>query len=305
MKKFIINSLILSIFPVLFVFVTIVTYKYRINNIKIDDSIHILISGDSHTQTGIDDSKIENSLNISQLSEHFLYSFNILNLLLENNSQIKTVILGVSFHSFSKEYDRYIHDEDKTKHMFPRYFPILDIESIKDINKLPIRQFNGIFKNIVKGLFNNTKISEYSFIGNFHESNICNLNDSTINVAIQRHYFTETGDMHSYSHYQIKYLNKIIELCNTKNVELIIINTPIHYNYYKKIPINFVSNYYSTIQQFGDKISFWDFFSVDFPKDYYGDGDHLNSFGAGKFSLIISERINEKILARAYNTQCK
>ena len=294
MKKFIIKTLTLSIIPVLFIFATIVTYKHKINNIKIDDSIHILISGDSHTQTGIDDSKIKNSLNISQTSEHFLYTYNVLKLLLDNNSQLNKVILGVSFHSFSKVYDKFIHDGDKTIHMFPRYFPILDIESIIDINKLPLMEFRGIFKNVVKGLFNKPEISDYSFIGSFHKSTESNLNDSTINAAIQRHYYTEKGELYNYSHYQIKYLNKIIELCNTKNIELIIINTPIHYNYYKKIPINFLLHYYSTIQQFGDKIIFWDFFSVDFPIDYYGDGDHLNSTGAEKFSLIISERINEK-----------
>jgi hypothetical protein len=32
-------------------------------------------------------------------------------------------------------------------------------------------------------------------------------------------------------------------------------------------------------------------FSIE---DYYGDGDHLNSIGAEKFSLLISERIDEK-----------
>jgi hypothetical protein len=55
-----------------------------------------------------------------------------------------------------------------------------------------------------------------------------------------------------------------------------------------------VSNYYSTIKQVGDKIRFFDYHSVDYPKDYYGDGDHLNSIGAEKFSLLISERIDEK-----------
>ena len=296
MNRFIIKTLTLGIIPVLFVIATIVTYKYKINNIKIDDSIHILILGDSHTQTGIDDSKIKNSLNVSQTAEHFLYSYNVLKLLLDNNPQIKKVILGVSFHSFSKSYDKYIHDEDKTAIMFPRYFPVLDFKSIKDINQVPLMHFNGIFKNSVTGLFNNSNIYNYSFIGTNYKSNISNLNDSTINAAIQRHYYTETGDVQNYSYYQVKYLNKITELCYTKNVELIFINTPLHYSYYKKIPINFVTNYYSTILEFGDKIRLWDFHSVDFPKDYYGDGDHLNSYGAEKLSLIISERINEKEL---------
>ena len=301
MKKFIIKALIFLVIPVFLACVTIFIYKSKVNNIRIDESTHILILGDSHTQSGIDDSKIKNSLNISQSSEHFLYSYNVLKLLLDNNSQIDKVILGVSYHSFGKSYDKYIQDEDKTIVMFPRYLPILDKESITDINELPLKQLKGIFKNIVIGLFNNSAIQNYSFIGSFYNSNRSNLNDSTINAAIQRHYFTESGNVQKYSDYQVKYLNKIVELCSAKNIELIVVNTPINNNYYKNIPENFVTNYYSTIQLFGDKIYFYDFHSVFFPKDCYGDGDHLNSIGAKRLSLLISERINEENKARTHN----
>jgi hypothetical protein len=302
MKKFIIKTLIFLFIPVFLACVTIFIYKSKVSNIRIDESTQILILGDSHTQSGIDDSKIKNSLNISQSSEHFLYSYNVLKLLLDNNSQIDKVIIGVSYHSFGKSYDKYIQDEDKTIVMFPRYLPILDKESITDINELSFKHLKGIFKNIVIGLFNNSAIQNYSFIGSFYKSNRSNLNDSTINAAIQRHYFTESGNVQKYSNYQVKYLNRIVALCSAKNIELIVVNTPINNNYYKNIPENFVTNYYSTIQLFGDKINFYDFHSVDFPKDCYGDGDHLNSIGAKRLSLLINERINdEENKARTHN----
>jgi RNase H-fold protein (predicted Holliday junction resolvase) len=305
MKKFLIKTIILSIIPVFFAFATIFVFKYKANNIKVDELTHILILGDSHTQSGIDDSIIKNSLNISQSSEHFLYSYNVLKLLLNNNSQIDKVILGVSFHSFGKSYDKYIQDEDKTTVMFPRYFPILDLESMIDIKKVPLKQGKNIIKSNIKSLFKNSTIHNYSFLGSFYKSNRSNLNDTTINAAAQRHYFTDSGNEQEYSEYQVKYLNKMVELCATKNIELIIINTPIHYKYYKKIPEKFLTNYYSTIQQFNSEIDFYDFHSVEFTQDSYGDGDHLNSIGAKKLSLLINERIEAGNKARTHNNVYK
>jgi hypothetical protein len=292
MKKFIKKTLILVLVLLLLVITAIVAFKYKVSNIKIDELTHILIIGDSHTQSGIDDSKIKNALNISQSTEHFLYSYNVLNQILNNNSQIDKVILGISFHSFGEFYDRYIHDEDETMVMFPRYFPILDIESIRDINKVPLKQGKNIIKNIIKSLFNNATIHNYPFVGSFYKSYGSNLNDSILNTTLQRHYFTNVGNEQGYSEYQVKYLNKIVELCSTKNIELIIINTPIYYKFYNRIPEKFVVNYYSMMQQFKNKIHFYDFHSVEFPQDCYGDADHLNARGAIKLSLLISERMD-------------
>lgn len=277
---------------------------YRVNNIRIDESIHILILGDSHTMSGIDDSIIMNSLNISQSSEHFLYSYNVLRQLLDNNSQIDRVILGVGFHSFSKSYDQQIQNKASTIIRVPRYYPILDQESIMDINmdfnKFLLKQRKDIFKSIVKSSFMPGTISDFLFIGGFYKSERTNLSDSTANVAIQRHYFTESGTLQDYAVYQVKYLKKIVELCKVKNISLIFINTPVHDKYFKNIPEKFLDNYYSTIQQFSNGINIYDLHSVKFAQDCYGDGDHLNSKGAKKLSFIISERIDAEIQTRPH-----
>ena len=79
-----------------------------------------------------------------------------------------------------------------------------------------------------------------------------------------------------------------------KKIELILVNTPINNNYYNKIPKKFISNYYAIIKQFSNRIKFYDYHSIDFLKDCWGDGDHLNSIGARKLTLLINERINKQ-----------
>lgn len=267
-------------------------FRYKVDTIRIDHSITTLIAGDSHTQSGLDDSLINNSLNISQSDEHFLYTYNVLRLLLDNNHQINKVILGVSFHSFAKSYDATIQSDEYTKVMFPKYFPILDSESVTDTGKMTLTTGVEIFKNIVKSVFNNSTIHGYSFIGSFYKRDRSNLNDNSINAAIQRHYYTKSGSEQAYADYQVKYLKKIVDLCHAKNIELIIVNTPIPDAYYQKIPEKFTSYYYSIMQQFKNKIQFYDFHAIELPQTDYEDGDHLNSQGAKIFSPLINERIS-------------
>ncbi|TRX57671.1 hypothetical protein FNH22_14765 [Fulvivirga sp. M361] len=295
MKEFGLKFIIFNVGIVLFISIVSLVYKHNINSLTIDDSVNTLVLGDSHTQAGINDSLINHTLNISQSSEHFLYSYNVLRLLLKNNPQIEKIILGVSFHSLSKSYDKYLHSEDKTEFMFLRYFSILEIESIIDINRIPIKQGFDIFKGMVESVFSSSTIYGYSFVGYFYNSKKSSLNDSTVNAAIQRHYYAESGGEQDFSTYQIKYLKKIAELCQKRNIKLFILNTPVHDRYYRKIPQKFISNYYSTIQQFEEQIDFIDLHSMKFEKECYGDGDHLNAIGAKEFSNVLNEKINDKV----------
>lgn len=302
MKKFILKTLILSIIPLFAAIAVIIIFKIEENKIKIDESIKTIILGDSHTQAGINDNIVKNSINVSQSSEHFLYTFNVLKLLINNNPQIDKIILGVSFHSFGSS-----NDEFKTINMFPKYFQILDSESICDINKIPIKEGRGILRNIINSIRINYSLSDkfsihsHSFIGSYYKSNKSNLNDSTINAAIKRHYFLESGEEKKFSKYKIKYLKKIVEFCNEKNIEIIFINTPIHNRYYARIPEKFITNYYSTIEHFGEKISFYDFHSVKLKEDCYGDADHLNLNGAKIQSMLINEMLDIESAAQNQN----
>jgi hypothetical protein len=294
MRKFISKICKLSLLTLSFVLVIIISFRYKISRLKFDESVQVLVLGDSHTQSGVDDSKIKNCLNISQSSEHFLYTYNVLNILLGNNPHVRKVIVGVSFHSFGKSYDKCVTDNSYTRIMFPRYYPVLDVESILDIEKIPFLEFRDILKSMIFDLFNHSGISEISFIGKYYRSNKSNLNDYTVNSAVDRHYFIDKNDKNCFSDLQVKYLSRIVDLCKLRNVELIFINTPVHMDYFEKIPGSFLSNYYSTINRYRRDIRFFDFHSIYVPNNEFGDGDHLNYFGATKLSKLISERLDNK-----------
>ncbi len=229
------------------------SYK-NAGSLILDKDIHTLICGDSHTKTALNDSIIPNSLNIAHSSEHYLYTYNVLRVLLENNPQISTVILGLSYHNMSAFYDDNIFDEDRTQYMYPRYFTILDKESMKMILTNNFQGVLGDFKNIYHGLYRHIdakELEDYSFIGWFYRSERMNKNDSTVGRAIQDHYYQADGSLQSFSALQLVYLKEIIELCHSKNLDLILINCPLSEEYLAGVPQQFIDNYNGLMKDYG------------------------------------------------------
>ena len=81
-------------------------------NININNGINTLVIGDSHTELAINDSLLNNTLNISTPAEGYIFTYMKLRNILKNNSQIRNIMLGVSYHNFSSYYDKYIYEEE-------------------------------------------------------------------------------------------------------------------------------------------------------------------------------------------------
>ena len=284
----------------------IFSYNFSLRNITLPNNTETVICGDSHTQSAINDNILNNSINISQSSEHYLYTYAVLKLTLKNNPNIKRIILGVSFHSFGKAYDKYIYGE-KSKYMYPKYLSIVDIETFLDLysknsNELLV-QMPSFVKNIIKSMVYSNYI-QYPFYGSYYKSSRSNLNDSTVNAAIQRHYYNQNSTtIQENSVIQNKYLNKIVKLCNNSQVELVLINTPISKEYKNKIPKKIISHYNKIIKSLKNQVVFYDFSNLSLDKKQYGDGDHLNYLGAEILSKILNK--NEYQQVRTHNNVYK
>ena len=107
MRKFIKNLFAFIFIYILFIISTIFVYKQKLQKCQFNKNISTVICGDSHPMSAINDNILKNSINISNDSQHYIYTYNVLKIVVKNNPQIKTVILGSSFHSFG-EYDKVI-----------------------------------------------------------------------------------------------------------------------------------------------------------------------------------------------------
>lgn len=265
-------------------------------NTMFDDNIAIIVCGDSHMQSGINDSLLLSSMNISLTSQPYFYSYSVLSILLSNNPQIENVLLGYSYHSLSPLIDSIISERKLAQKACLDRKPYLVISPLSYVYQLVISDgfqelLMGSVNQIYKGMFS-SEIVEMPYIGGYYSSISNNLSDENIDAAIQRHYYDEFGAVCSgVSVMQIDYLYKIAELCNKCDVELYLINTPISRQYFEAIPRSYIDNYYyiaSTVDA-----TFLDFHDFPLPDSCYGDADHLNYYGATEFSLYLDSLLNQ------------
>lgn len=300
-------------FFIYFVTLTLILYIFiaalfmrKLDSMSLDKNVNTLVLGDSHTQCAINDSLYKNTVNFSISSEHYLLTYNVLKLIIKNNPDLKNLILGCSFHSFSAFNDRYLFGEKNKKDIFSeiyysRYFPILDDESkfllLKTNPDGVIKSFRMIIFNMLESFTENyTTYHDYPFIGRFYPGKNRVLKDSLINASIAWHFYADSSRkvLEDFSGLQITYLKKIIQLCMDNHIKLILLNTPVHEKYDKQVPEKFITEYYSMMRKFekNDNVLFFDYHDYKFTDDYFGDGNHLNLPGASIFTNIVMQRLN-------------
>lgn len=293
-KKLLKKIILLLIIVLSCLSVLLIGFYLRIRTLKVDEKINTIICGDSHPQSGIDDALLKNSLNVCQMSEPYIGTYHVIKVLTAQNSHIKTIILGFSYHNLSKSEEDQFSREDFSKFFYPKYLLLLN----------PLNMLNMIldnFSNVVKTLplilrstlfpLFSSELSSFSFVGQYYRSQNSNCNDSTVNNAIQRHYIRDSFPT-EISIAQEKYLKAIVEYCNSKNIKLYLLNTPLNKEYEKRIPEKFIANYYSVYEQIKNQAVLLDFHDLRLSYLHYGDGDHLNEMGAavltGKVDSLFS-----------------
>ena len=246
--------------------------------------------GDSHVMWGINDHYLKDAQNISLNAEGYIYTYAKLKELLSHTTDIDAILLGFSYHNLSDYFDDYIYGS-KMQEFYPRYIKVLGWkEQIKLLFKKPENLFRVGGLNIRKGipaLF--THNCEY--IGSFPETKMTQILDQEhIEKRIQEQYYVK-DKLCSYSEINIFYLEKIIELCEVYNIEIVFLNTPLNDEYKNKIPSKFIEAYDNVLNKY--KFHTFDFENFNLPDScFLPDGDHLNYYGSASTSIKLNELID-------------
>lgn len=262
-----------------------------------------LIMGDSHGQVGVIESCFDNAKNVSQSAESLVYTYYKLEHYLKINPQLKRVILAVSYHSFTANDESYLHEYMR------RYRFLLDNRLIsyslfyndtRDVSVpeflsrtvLPVGLLYDLYEYFLvsrlgaipkwKGF---QKVSRKSLIGNIEY----------LESAIQRHYYTSSGSLRDISEIKKTYLSNILALCNERNIDLLIVNTPTHTDYSNRIPGKFRDNFRQIVGSFTSDIQYIDEGSLvnTLEDKCFQDYDHLNYNGAMIFTSLI-KKVSDK-----------
>jgi hypothetical protein len=285
MKKFLINILIFFTFNLVILILVLgsVYFITSSSSFKIPEEKNIIVVGDSHTECAIDDSIFSRSINISQSGTAYLYSYVKLRKFLNENPHVDTVLISFHGGSIQKSIDEWILGDRYILAHIPEYFSLLGTEELflfrnkpsfySAIIKMPVKHIRGILKFVIK----RTLTYKDLYIGGY-----LRLDRDRLQGAIELEGNMEIPK-NEYSEYQLEYLLKIVELCNNKDVELILFNSPT-YNPEKYGNLSLLADCYNA---YFSNITYLDFSSFVLPDYGYGDIGHLNFKGAEIFSQYL------------------
>ncbi|MCC7332563.1 MAG: hypothetical protein IT232_08145 [Flavobacteriales bacterium] len=258
-------------------------------NHTFNTNVRTIFIGDSHIQASIIDSIVPYSKNVGISSESYYFTFYKLKSLLKDNPSIKNVYLGLSFHNLSFYYNSVIMGEYSPS-ITPKYFFILPLtEQVRLIywNRLNLSVF---IKELIKN--DNKKLN---FIGGY--DNIFNETvavDSSMNKRLQTQFY-ENKNPDLFSEINIQYLSKIATLCKKNNVNLFVLNTPLHRDYYKKVPKEYIEKLNEIVNQ--NKLVFIDLSNLELTENCYApDGDHVSVKGSVNMSRKIKEIVQNQAI---------
>lgn len=254
-----------------------------------------IYAGDSHIQLAINDRVLNHSKNVGAAFECYYYTYYKLKYLLKDNPQIKSVYLGCGFHNFSDYYDEFI-DGKYARNVSPRYFYLLPIEDQVKLCWRNKDQWLSYLRDLLKSgayIINDQPLFNGGYSNPFqHEKGLKKSIDRRIQFQFYRAHTTN-----GFSHDNIYYFKKIIDLCASKQITLVLINTPLHQYYRLQIPKSH-SRFLHQQVWFSD-CSYLDLSKLQLPDDcYIPDGDHVSQKGALQVSWIIRQNTTKHFLER-------
>jgi hypothetical protein len=298
MKRFLINSIIFVILICSLAFGLSVLSDFIVRQreyqlLTINQDINKIFAGDSNVEGAINDSIIENSINIAQSGEAYFYSYIKIKSLLEFNNQIDTIFIGFSLWDLlNSTEERWLFSDEFMVEKITSYNYLLHRgEKPLLIKRNPIAYSRGLLKSIVS---NFTVFMKSFHPGNFRGKiiNFGGYEYSTrdrLEEDSKRNPFKE--QVFKEGEFQKEYLLKISQLCHQKSIKLVLLNTPKHSFYNSNIDQTIKQNWLLTRDILsGD--SLLDFSAFILPDSCFGDLTHLNYMGANIFSRYLNERLH-------------
>jgi hypothetical protein len=294
MKKFITKFLVFAFIATITVVISFggMYYIQSQASFKLPPNKNILIVGDSHNEDAINDDIFSRAVNVAQGGTAYLYSYCKIRKFLNENKHIDTILL--SFHSVSLIGDGGIFREENMADRIPCYLTLFDKDDISVFlhkkRTLISAVFNLPYKLAFKFIIRKGSISYKDLgIGEYYK-----LDRYKLQEDIARNKNKPTTQETDIVSYQKEYLLKTVDLCKSKNVELILINPP---TYKPKIygKIDKVNDYYTT---YFSGIKYLDYSAFPLADSCYADIGHLNYKGAEIFSKYLQENFNRDINAK-------
>lgn len=250
--------------------------------LKVNADTQTIFMGDSHIRSAVADSLMSHTENLAQSSESFYFTARKLERVLEENPQVKTVVLGAGYHSLSDYYNDFITGQYSFATSV-KYFFILPVTERLYFLRLNSNAFFAYLRALIKEGYAQMRRGESELRGNYFNkfSRSC-AEDKYVEQRLKLQYFNESG-LKGFSVIDEVALGQIVAGCSQHNVKLYLLNTPIHHSYNTRIPPAFVKQYNLQTERYAVEVL--DLHQWPLPDSCFApDGDHLSQAGAVLFT---------------------
>lgn len=289
-----ISTLILFIIGLLsFIFIIHFIVKQN-SDFKINAGNKFIILGHSHSECAFNDDLITNFKNLSKSGEAYFYTYQKVKEVLRKN-KIEAVFIEYSNNQVSKLLDEWIWEFEIMNNHFPWHSPFMTKSDISFLYSKNNKDFlkaisTSTRHNLTRILSIDYSISEkYGSYKRLEKTEVSELinkrknNIDTLNVN------------QKISTFNLKYLEKIISLCNKKKTKVYLIRSPQH-AYYSRLN---ESDFLEIKNNKFKNVEFLDFDNFPLEDEQFADFGHLNYKGARVFSLWFNDLIKKNLLSKS------
>lgn len=261
--------------------------RQAVTSCRLGDGVDSVIIGDSHTAWAINDAGIDGLRNVSLNAEGYKYTYEKLKYLVKAEPGIKRIFLGFSYHNLSGYYDEYIYGKTFSNFV-ERYLPILTLKDYADLlARNPLQAPDFVLRIFRHGFSPGIK-STCLLYGRFAEVPMVQVFDRAAMERRLTEQYKNNGRLWPESASNIEYLGKIIRLSQDYSLDLVMLNTPLHPEYRKRIPAEYVYSYEQYLAE--HRLRSFDFSDLKLADEHFlPDGDHVNYSGA----VLVSRRFQE------------
>lgn len=274
------------LFFLAFSMISFTSINFLINkrgNFDTKENYSTYIMGHSHAEFAYNDQLISNTKNFANSAEPYFYTYSKLKKLASQNQELKYVLLEFSNNTVSKAMDDWIWEKRYLDHRFTFYAPFLNLDQIAIlISNNPIISLENFFKSLANNLWKLIR-DDIDYIKYFGQYSALT---REMPEAPKVDYILE--DQSEISEKNLRYLDKIITLCNTHNIKLILIRTPQHESCSELANERTFQNIYETEYS---NIPFLDLQNFPLEIKDFADVEHLNKNGALKISTWLNDKI--------------
>lgn len=260
---------------------------------KIAQADTMVIFGHSHPECAYNDTLITGFKNLSSSGEAYFYTFSKIKNVIAQNPQIKTVFIEFSNNQVAERMDEWIWGNDHMELQYPIYAPFITLEDQRLLIEHNFRSYiNSTCFALKKQLFNiaGNNYAYTNIIGGYYY-NQANTVDSL--VALQRTK-PDTASFRGISKENLRYLKASIDLCQQHGKQVYLVRTPTHH----ALPVLKNEDVFQEVRrQYFGNVPFLDFAAFPVKNAEYADLEHLNCYGARRFSTWFEQLLKGGLLS--------